>query len=454
VTRITLDRALPASTFGIRKTIALVQSEKLSLAEVPIPTVSGYKLALDGVYPDLAKGRRLLVKGTLAGGDESIDLLQVDSVDSQAGYATVTLHSSLAEYNVAGLTIYGNVALGGHGETVPDEPLGSGDASAAFQTFTLGKSPVSFVPRAGASHGAANTLDLRVDRVQWSEVATFYGTGGNDPVYTTEEDELGRMTVRFGDGRTGARLPTGRNNVAASYRRGIGMVGNVRAGSLTTLLDRPVGLSAAINPDQAGGGADAEKVDTARANAPNTVRTFGRIVSLQDFEDAAREFAGIEKAHATVATTPLGEEEVRLTVAGFSKQVPDKSTRELLRADLDSRRDRNQRLLVQAGIPVAITIKVGVHSAADRIPADVQAAVRAALLDQFSWDKVDFGQAIRESGVYRVVQAVPGVVAAHIELLDTIPSRGLKTSIAMGDTELPELKDGDLHVVDWQPEMA
>jgi hypothetical protein len=97
---------------------------------------------------------------------------------------------------------------------------------------------------------------------------------------------------------------------------------------------------------------------------------------------------------------------------------------------------------------------VGVHSAANRIPADVQAAVRAALSDQFSWDKVDFGQIIHESGVYRVVQAVPGVVAAHIEMLDTVISHGLQTSIVIGDTQLPELDDGDLYVVDWQPETA
>ena len=47
-----------------------------------------------------------------------------------------------------------------------------------------------------------------------------------------------------------------------------------------------------INPTAANGGADPESRDQSRTNAPNTVRTFGRIVSLQDFADQARQFAG------------------------------------------------------------------------------------------------------------------------------------------------------------------
>jgi hypothetical protein len=60
-----------------------------------------------------------------------------------------------------------------------------------------------------------------------------------------------------------------------------------------------VGLKSVTNPAGAAGGADPESLDQARTNAPNTVRTFGRIVSLRDFEDAAREFAGVAKAHSS-----------------------------------------------------------------------------------------------------------------------------------------------------------
>ncbi len=42
--------------------------------------------------------------------------------------------------------IYGNIAPASHGETVKDEILGSGDASAIHQEFTLRKGPLSYVP--------------------------------------------------------------------------------------------------------------------------------------------------------------------------------------------------------------------------------------------------------------------------------------------------------------------
>ena len=212
--------------------------------------------------------------------------------------------------------LYGNVALATHGETVAREVLGSGDASTAFQSLGVRKSPVTFVPRPGASHGAANTLQVRVGGVLWREVRNLYGHGSDERVYTTSVDNEGKMAVRFGDGKTGARLESGRDNVVATYRQGIGEDGNnVRAGSLSTLLDRPVGLKSGANPAGTAGGADPETLQEARANAPNTVRTFGRIVSLRDFEDAAREFAGVAKARANWEWD--GEEQiVHLTVAG------------------------------------------------------------------------------------------------------------------------------------------
>ena len=38
-------------------------------------------------------------------------------------------------------------------------------------------------------------------------------------------------------------MPTGQNNIIANYRVGTGSAGNVGAGAITTLVDRPVGVS-------------------------------------------------------------------------------------------------------------------------------------------------------------------------------------------------------------------
>ena len=54
--------------------------------------------------------------------------------------------------------------------------------------------------------------------------------------------------MQFGDGERGARLPTGSNNVRAKYRKGIGAGGNVKAGALAQLLDRPLGVKGVEQP--------------------------------------------------------------------------------------------------------------------------------------------------------------------------------------------------------------
>ncbi len=194
---------------------------------------------LDEVEGLLEKGRRLVLE------DGDGHLLATTVVESQVegDHLKITLDDAPDEALSADTaTARGNVVLATHGETITGEVLGSGDAASAFQSFSLKKSPVTFVPEAGAKNGAANTLELRVDGVLWHEADTLYGQGGDQRVYTTRVDDDGVMSVHFGDGQTGARLPTGSGNVAATYRQGIGSDGNVAAGSLTTLLDKPVGL--------------------------------------------------------------------------------------------------------------------------------------------------------------------------------------------------------------------
>jgi hypothetical protein len=74
---------------------------------------------------------------------------------------------------------------------------------------------------------------VRVDDRLWHEVPQLFGSGPDDEVYATTTDDEGTVTVGFGDGRTGARLPTGANNVTARYRIGTGLAGRLGADVLT-----------------------------------------------------------------------------------------------------------------------------------------------------------------------------------------------------------------------------
>jgi hypothetical protein len=59
-----------------------------------------------------------------------------------------------------------------------------------------------------------------------------------------------------------------------------------------------------------------------------------------------------------------------------------------------------------------------VRVAADRVPEDVAAAAAAALVDAWSFERVEFGQAVHLSAVYAVLQAAPGVVGADVTALE------------------------------------
>jgi len=74
--------------------------------------------------------------------------------------------------------------------------------------------------------------------------------GPRDRVYTATTADDGKVTVQFGDGRNGARLPTGQNNVRARYRKGVGREGMVSAGQLSLLMARPLGVKSTVNPCQ------------------------------------------------------------------------------------------------------------------------------------------------------------------------------------------------------------
>lgn len=163
--------------------------------------------------------------------------------------------------------------------------------------------------------GATSTLHVYVNDVAWSEVPSFADAGPTDHVFVTGTDDADKVTVITGDGVRGARLPTGLENVRAQYRQGIGSAGNVRARQISLLQTRPLGVRDAINPMPASGGADRETRDQGRKNVLLGVMALDRLVSVQDYADFTRTFAGIGKAAST--RLPYGNrEQVHVTIAG------------------------------------------------------------------------------------------------------------------------------------------
>ena len=432
--RLTLDRSNGLGNYLIRRTTVHAQSEELALARLPIKApLKGTELALDTWVDNLSEGQSIIVCGELddASGVNACEqavIKDVEHVLETEGFTRLTLVAPLEHsYVRATVKINANVALATHGETVT-ETLGGGDAGRAFQRFTLRQPPLTYVS-AKTPTGSATTLSVRVNGLLWHEVPTFYGHGPDERIYITRMDDDGRTTVQFGDGRTGARLPTGLDNVSATYRKGTGLAGLVRSNQLSQLMTRPLGVRSVINPSAASGAADGETRDEARRNAPLTVMTLERVVSLADYEDFARAFAGVGKALAT--WTWNGEQRgVFLTVAGASGAGIESPLDKNLLAALRAAGDPAVPLEVASYQPRLFRLKAKVRVHPDYLPENVLPEVEQSLRARFSFDARAFGQSVALGEVIGCIQRVASVVAVDVdELYRTGETAALNTRL-------------------------
>jgi hypothetical protein len=306
-----------------------------------------------------------------------------------------------------------NVAPASHGETQPDETLGHGDASKVFQRFRLQRSPITRLPgKAGIE--PATELAVRVNGELWSEAPSLFGRGPSERIYTVRDGDDGVTTICFGDGKTGARLPSGASNIVARARTGLGSGGRLRADQLSTVLTRPPGLRAAINPLPTDGGLDPETLDTAREVAPSTVRTFGRAIALQDFEDVAHQTGLVSRARASWAWIGL-ERAIQLTVAGIEGARLSPAAMTSLVAALRTVRDPNHPLIIGNlwRVPIVLTVRVLRDPAFET--EMIEANARAVLAAFFSFEAQPLARALHLSQVAAALQGARGVVAVDID---------------------------------------
>ena len=364
------------------------------------------------------------------------------ALQSRAGETThsfLKFASPLAyTYKRPSVTIYGNVVPATNGET-RKEVIGSGDSSQTFQQFSLHASPLTYTS-APTQSGSASSLAIYVNGIQWHEMDSLIAAGPTDRIFTTSVDNQNKVTVTFGDGQHGMRLPTGRENVQAIYRTGIGAGANLDAGKLTLLSTKPLGAKAVTNPVIASGGADRDDAEGSRRNTPLAAIALDRLVSVSDYASFARTFAGIGKATSSMLAVNQSSTIV-VSVAGSegSELAADSQVVQQLTLAFHKLGDPNIPVEVIVADPLLIILSARVETLADYPWTTVAPLVTAALLARFSFDLQTPGTPVYLSSIIATIQQVTGVAYAVVDGFDTI-SRSEVDSSAAFTAKMAELR--------------
>jgi len=341
----------------------------------------------------------------------------VGPVSDPYPHTLITLQSNVANcYERVSTSVNANVAQATNGQSV-SEIMGSGSASTPNQNFALKQSPLTYV-QSPTPTGRQSTLQVQVNGVYWTEVPSLYNQAFSQQVFATLNQSDATTDVFFGDGVEGATLPTGQNNLQANYRIGSGSAGNVGADTLTTLIDRPLGVSGVTNPQPATGGQDAQSIDGVRSNAPQTVLTLGRAVSITDYQNYAATFAGIAKAYAIWIPAGPGRG-VFLTVAGVDGAAlpPGNLTLTNLVKSLQNYGNPLVPITVQSFLETLFGLSADVRYDPAYDQPTVKQQALEALTQTYSFTNRTFGQGVSVDEVATVIQAVPGVVAVNVKAI-------------------------------------
>ena len=418
--------------------LAVKQGDTLTLLQPPdviakngtIPSWSDHAKELKLVVAD-ASGRSGTVKArleqftltTASSSDPNVQEFALVSnlqlIATPFAHTRIVLTQALVNcYDRTVTSVNANVGPATGGGSVT-ELLGSGAAATPNQAFTLKQTPLTYTQAATPS-GSVSSLEVTVNGAAWEGVATLYDQAPNAQVFATVNQSNGYAVVQFGDGVEGATVPTGQNNIMANYRVGIGAAGNVAAATITTLVDRPVGVSGVTNPMPATGGQDAQSVDDIRTNAPLSVQTLGRAVSITDYQNFAVTFAGISKASALWIPNGINRG-VFLTVAGVNgASVTGTQTAINLTNALIAYGNPQVAVYVQSFYETIFSVRASIAYDPAYDMTAVNNAVTAALLSTYSFASRNFGQGVSADEVATLIQGISGVVAVNVTRLKVV----------------------------------
>ena len=319
------------------------------------------------------------------------------------------------------LTISANVVRAGHGIRREVKVLGSGNAASLNQSFVLEVADLSFVTDPSMPKGVRADIEVIVSGQIWYQVSSLKDSRPSDPHYEVRITEEEYLRINFGDGMHGRRLPTGNNNIRVGFRSGNGLKGNLPATSLNKLAKPNRYIEDFRQPYPTDGGNDMEDISDVKVNAPTSLLTIERAVSLSDFANLAQSQASVWQARAVKKSDSrgtLGRVNVVIVPAGGldlgtgvieQPQLP-LDFRNNLHSFLESHSQPGVNIELTAYTPIIASIEIKPYIKSAEYEHQVVAeAVKAAVVEAFSLKQRTLGQSLYLSEVFKIVEGIQGV---------------------------------------------
>jgi predicted phage baseplate assembly protein len=288
--------------------------------------------------------------------------------------------------------------------------------------------------------------------IEWSYVDHLIDSGPDASVYTTYLDDQRFLHAVFGDNTSG-RIPPNGAQISASYRYGVGAMGNVAAGTIVQIT-KPIPGVTVNNALSTTGGADNESIDSMRRSIPKAARIKDRAVTLQDFGDLAYAVPGVAKA------TAQGQyyTQVKVYIAPVGGGYPSADLLNQVYVYL------GQRSLVGTTIEMHptdaatdpiytnVVVDITVHVQSQYGQLTVTNAVTDAITNLLSFDSADFGGLVTQGAIYHACMQVPGVDWIVLNKLIALDDSGNPVGTAqisdlqMAPTRIPALTSANLTI--------
>ena len=364
-------------------------------------------------------------------------------------YQTATKASVFTRNNTL---IYGNVVSASHGETQPQQILGNGDASQTQQKFKLQSDNISWISDPNFNTGVRADIMLIVGSRYWQQVENLSNSGGEDHHYQIKVDEDNKLSIHFGDGRHGRKLPTGIDNIRVIFREGTGETGNLAANALVKIARPDPLVDDFIAPLTATGGASKEAPEHMRENAPAALLTLNRAVSLSDFEHLARHHSMVWQARAfeKIPDRPAPVLiEVVIVAAGGSPFTTNSEIAQLLKTFFLGHAIPNLPISVISYQPLVMQIKPSIMVDESAFDKDLVAkAVIQHLQTSLALKQRQLGQALFRSRIIALIEQVTGVENANCEIIGAF----LPTTKAPSQSQTFKGADGEIRKIAIKPQ--